>query len=140
LSERPQTSADVRRAFDPRYCLADDAEAALYDWQQQRLTRPPRSTGPRKLHLHLRKNGIGREGMEVLVASHHLRGLRFVDLALNAVESPIDQAATDNGEVVLYTTPALGRELELKHGPRSWFHWRTGDTFWDHPPWQTFAG
>lgn len=79
--------------------------------------------------LHLVNCGITREGLDALAA---LANVRYVALAGNPSGDPVETTSVDNGSVTATALPALGAELEAKHGRISWLH---GPSEWAvYPP------
>lgn len=75
--------------------------------------------------LDLRKNDIGRDGIEALCAAR-LPNLQYVGLFGNRADSPMEEYSEDYESGIIITnsvtdTP-FGRELEAKYGEQRWLH------------------
>jgi hypothetical protein len=91
----------------------DDADAAL-------LAGSPHLARLQSLDVSF--NAITNAGVDALCA---LAGLRYLNLAGNPADNPVEQVATDtmSGDpIATGTLPERGRQLEAKYGKRAWLH------------------
>jgi uncharacterized protein (TIGR02996 family) len=88
--------------------------------------------------LNLGFNKIGEAGLHALCASDGLPSLLYVNLAGNAVETPVESYGTDWRDMQIVKDGAhldeRGRAFEARYGYRKWFHGPS--ELPNYPPWE----
>lgn len=104
------------------------------------IAASPHVRGLRWLSLH--GGGIGPGGLEALAQSPNLPELRWAELGANGFPLPAEQPGSTDGDWVYdWQLPALGRELEARHGRKEWLHPRVQQNLnWYPPSWQRLTG